>query len=736
MKTVPTTQENLPKPASRPRSLLNALWPLAVYALLTAIFTWPLVQNFGDRGISARSDDLWQNLWNLWWMKYSLFELHTNPFRTNLLFYPDSPSLYLHALNPLGGLLSVPFQLLFGLPIAHNLMVFLGFTLSAYATYWLARYLKLSSGAALLTGLIFAYSPILSSELDQGQLEQISPYYLPLFILFFLRALRSNTFSTSPPARFWQRLSQPRAFWRDTLLAAFFLLCTALTTWYYALDLIIFATLAALVYLYYALQQRDSALFLRLLGLALACSLFLAPLVYLTARAAARTPTAAARSSSVRYNSASLFNFFLPGDSRLWFTGPIEGQDFYYFLGYVAIILAIVALFKTWPSARGWFFILLFFLLFALGPQFKTGPDSYLDLPLPGALLQNLPVVGTFFRVPVRLVAFAMLPLGILAGLGLDWLRANLLPRFRRFPWANVALATLTIALVFLEYLPGPRQTQNLALDQSAWQQIQPPGAVLNLPYEQTGGGLPMYEQTAHHQPIIGGYLARLPGFDFLDQAPIIRELTHTDFKPSSPDFVSNDFAATLLPALNVYGVRYIVIHRDRLNSRQSAALDQTLKPALGGHPPLAQDGPIEIYRVLDYTWNGPPLPAWFDRGQGWYEEESSPTLGTYRWAEQEATLTLLNPNPQPVRYRLEWTLFSYHQTYPVQLTLNGYSIGQKDATPAAQPQAFELQLPPGRSTLTLKTTLPALHPNEVDPTNRDARALSFALAHLRLTAL
>lgn len=705
------------------------LGPIAFFLALALVFTWPLVLNLGDRGISLRSSDLWQNLWNLWWVKHALFELHANPFKTNLLFYPDTPSLYLHALNPLGGLLSSPLQYLFGLVASLNLMVLLAFTFSGYTAYLLAHFLKLSTGSALLAGTVYAFSPIISTELDLGQLEQLTQLWLPLYILFFLKALGPPT----ETGQSWWGLSL--VFWRDALLAALMLLLTALTTWYYALDLMIFAGLAGLVLLVKVVRSRDFNLLKRLAIVTVVGGAALAPLAFLTVRAAAGMPTAAARSSSVRFNSSTLLYFFAPGDSTLWFSQPIEGQEFNQFLGFTTLALAALGTVFYWKKARGWFFLALFFLIMSLGPQFKTGQDSYLDLPLPGVILQVLPVVGAFFRVPVRLVAFAMLPLGLLAGWGLDWLAAHKPGKIQLKPavWST-GLAVLALAIIFLEYLPDPRTTVNLTLDRVAWQKIQPPGAVLSLPYSELGGIL-MYEQTAHGQPAVGGYLARTPGFDFISQAPIVRELTQGDLAPSPSEFVKNDFEATLVPALNIYGIRYVVIHRDRMSQKASNYLNQTLKPLLENNPPIATDGGTKIYQVPDYNWNGKTLPGWIDRGKDWLDQESNST-GPYYWCGGNSTLTLLNPNPQPIRFKIEWTIFSFQTPRTVQLKLNNFSIGTKQVKPTPEQQAFEVELPPGRSTLSLVSPEPALRPSDLFPGKVDTRRLAFGLSRLKITVL
>ena len=37
--------------------------------------------------------DTYQNLWNIWWVKYAVFDLHTSVFYTKLLFWPLAAGL-------------------------------------------------------------------------------------------------------------------------------------------------------------------------------------------------------------------------------------------------------------------------------------------------------------------------------------------------------------------------------------------------------------------------------------------------------------------------------------------------------------------------------------------------------------------------------------------------------------------------------------------------------------------
>jgi hypothetical protein len=57
---------------------------LLAYTLLTVLMTWPLATVFTTR--LPDGTDGWQYLWNLWWMKTALVDLHTSPFHTPYLY--------------------------------------------------------------------------------------------------------------------------------------------------------------------------------------------------------------------------------------------------------------------------------------------------------------------------------------------------------------------------------------------------------------------------------------------------------------------------------------------------------------------------------------------------------------------------------------------------------------------------------------------------------------------------
>ena len=84
-------EEKLKEPRSR--------MILAVYALLAIALTWPLATNLTNH-IPGGNNDLFQNYWNLWLWKTSLFEQGASPYSTELLFSGTKTSLAFHTHSP------------------------------------------------------------------------------------------------------------------------------------------------------------------------------------------------------------------------------------------------------------------------------------------------------------------------------------------------------------------------------------------------------------------------------------------------------------------------------------------------------------------------------------------------------------------------------------------------------------------------------------------------------------
>lgn len=176
----------LPDTLTRFRVLHAAL----AYALLSLVVTWPLVLHFDQAVIGDMQSDVWKHVWGFWWMRRCLVVEHALPLQTTLLNYPYGGSLFF--IDPLGGLLSVPLQSVMGPVAAYNMVVLFNLVLAATAAFALARRLTHSAPAAFAAGVIFGFSPYLLSNITSGISESFNVGWIPLFILFYTRALREH----------------------------------------------------------------------------------------------------------------------------------------------------------------------------------------------------------------------------------------------------------------------------------------------------------------------------------------------------------------------------------------------------------------------------------------------------------------------------------------------------------------------------------------------------------------
>ena len=198
---------------------------LLVYIALTIALTWPLALRWTtDLPGAAHKDgleDAYQNVWNLWWMKEALAR-PSNPLITDRLFYPEHPNLYYHTLSTINMLLAAPITALWGPIAGFNAVAFLSYVLGALGMWWLAYDRTRVHLAALLAGIVYAFSPFhMAALITDGQLQIVALHWMPFYVLFLLRAAE-------------------QAGRRNVVLAGLFLVLTAWTDWYYTLFLLLF----------------------------------------------------------------------------------------------------------------------------------------------------------------------------------------------------------------------------------------------------------------------------------------------------------------------------------------------------------------------------------------------------------------------------------------------------------------------------------------------------------------
>jgi len=160
-------QFEMGRPEQRPGQAMRHGRVLAVYVLLALILTYPLILQIGTHVPGDGRDDP-ALVWNLWWVRYALTDLHTNPLTCSYMFYPLGVNLTFYTLTILNGMLSIPVQMAANLVAASNINLLASFVIAGFGMYLLALDVaargrrgsrQALTAAAFLAGLVFAFAP-------------------------------------------------------------------------------------------------------------------------------------------------------------------------------------------------------------------------------------------------------------------------------------------------------------------------------------------------------------------------------------------------------------------------------------------------------------------------------------------------------------------------------------------------------------------------------------------------
>jgi hypothetical protein len=179
---------NVPAAVWRVRPLRELLVALA-FCLFTALLTWPYVTRMRDAVVD--SGDPYLVTWIMWWDYHQTFRDPLNLFHSNT-FYPLKYTLAFseHCYG-----LALLFFPLFALGLrpltVHAVALFLGFALSGYGAFRLARTLTGSEPVAWVAGIAFAFVPYRFHLMSQ--LVYLFSPWLPLVFEALVLFARSRT---------------------------------------------------------------------------------------------------------------------------------------------------------------------------------------------------------------------------------------------------------------------------------------------------------------------------------------------------------------------------------------------------------------------------------------------------------------------------------------------------------------------------------------------------------------
>ncbi len=739
-------QENQADKPNRQSSIVNRqlLWALLGALVLAAIYGRVALLNL-TTGLVGGDLDGFENLWNNYWVKTALLDLHRNPFFTDYIYYPTGISLRFHTLNLFNGLLTMPFNLTLGWIPTTNLLFVLALAFTTFCAFLLIRDLVGNSWAAFGGAALFTYANHqVLGFFSFGQTEKLSAEWLPLYLFFMFRTLHGSPASMQKSNQSW-RLYLP--------LSILTLVILSLTDWQY----LIYAVFTTLLYFGFILCTRRSwaekrLIFFKLAGIGgIYAALVAVPLLLPMIKEAAESPWLSVSEQSI-YHSRDLLDFVKPG-----LTNP----------GYLALAIGLFGLVVGWrkggrtrETGLFWGLAATLACILALGPRLIVN-EQITDLPMPYQLLYKLPVLSTG-RDPERFYTIAMLGFGILTAFGLrylgEWLptiRPNFGNFFRR---ERLLAAMLTLVFLFVTlggfvveagnapvYPPDwPAIYQELAKDKDNY-------AVLELPlFTEHGRGENTYQlyQVLHNKQRFGGRLARDHKLsnpnNFVKTSSLFHDLflvkpTDQQFFYPEKDFLARtDYATQGLAILNYYKVRYIVIYKEALNDKDALAKGE--KPRFGAilKQVLGKDAVPYLDDRLTTVYKVPPAPTpanslTLDIGNGWSSSQSE-TGFVYRWADnkdnQPSEFYAMNLTTQPVRAKFSFTAFPFKQPRTLKVAINGYEAGTFRLDGERKPISIDITIPPGNNLITLSTPEPPLPTG--DP--KDARLLTFGAYDIKLT--
>ncbi len=502
-----------------------------IYTIIALTMFWNIAGNINGMVVNG-GGDVYQSLWGLWWVPYSIFTLHSSPYITHMILYPVGANLATQTMTPLAGILFAPLQVI-GLSFEYNFLFFTSFIIGGLTMFMLAKFLVKDNYAAFIAGLIFAFSPIHIAQ-SYSHLQWTMTEFIPLFVLFFLMALRSKRLSIL----------------YSGLAGISLVLVTFMGDIEQGIMMAFFAIVSVFVLLVLERKEIFRKITLYNLGMiVIAFLIFSSPFIYWLVGAYNSSTLSTANQLSGTANnmlySDTLISFFLPSyyngifhDASLSYfneTYALNYQGVQYssdvtekiaYIGFTVLALVLFALYHEHKKnklleIKYWMIIGIIFGLLALGPILQI-TDASTGIPSVYTLYKAIPIFNVI-REPGRFDFVVTLVLAVLAAFGIKNMREKL-PMMNK----NMLVAVVGISiLILIEYNGMPlstsmanQLTRNATIPSAftalGKQNLTNQFSILMLPAlpSSTTGylypGLEMYYDTAAKIPLVGGYPTRI----------------------------------------------------------------------------------------------------------------------------------------------------------------------------------------------------------------------------------
>ena len=550
------------------------------FTILTAILTWPVLAHFLSAVPSSGSDTM---------QVIGAAGLQANKLH-DLGIFRGTFDLAKHSNFNIETLYAY-FQLIFGRVFGYNLLFYLSFILSGFGAYLLADHFVKNKKAALLAGIIFAFSPFHMHNALSTNVGTMHQEWLPFFALYLFRFFEKFEF-------------------KYFLATAAFLFLIGLTEH----QLLAFTAIFILFFLVYKLiAEPKKFLDKKLWVYFLAAAIFFSIVFFFIFRNLIVIANSnnnfldAGLGSAVRYSNDSLSIFATPSFHSLWpnaFANLRQqfrrsaSSDFSAYAGYSTLLLSLLGIVfckymkKKGQAVKGIFFwlaIALGFYVLSWGPylHYRGVLDPPVKMPY-YLIYQYLPFYKNI-RTVGRLFGYSILAFSVLAAWGMAFLEFQISnfkfqikggneTENKKYNRLSIVFYSIVGLIVILEFLAVPLETNSL-LHSSFYEKLgQDKGnySVLEIPGSTSYNfaSRDLVWESIHRKAVINGYdFARVNGqsFGFQRGTPIIRTLLYGVGKDQNDaDIMSSSYHSISNEILNYYNIRYIILDRESLRGDSS----------------------------------------------------------------------------------------------------------------------------------------------------------------------
>ncbi len=645
------------------------LKPFLVYLLISLVMFWQVTINIFTYVVNGHGD-VYQTLFNLWWVPYAVFTLHQSPYLTNLLYYPLGANLVTQTLTPLAGIFSVPLQWVSS-GFAYNALFFSSFALSGIFMFALANYFVKNRYAAFIAGLIFAFSPMHIAQ-SYGHLDWTIIEWVPLFLYFYVRTINERRMRYA------------------LFAAASFVLLSFMGDMEQGLMVIAATVVFTALYLIFETSKLTDKKALTNLGLFIVFTAIIASpfIIMILPNVSGASISVAQQNSGVVANmqwSNNLLSFFLPS----YYNGIFHSIALSYaqsiyaltykgisyqmnvgervsYIGYTVLALIIAGLYFDYKKNKLkntalWLVFGIIFAWLSLGPYLQVG-GTVTGIPTIYSLYRLIPIFS-IIREPGRFDMIVTLCLAILAAFGFQQLTQDK-DRKKAF-----SILVVVSALILLEYngtpLSGAFASQTITSTQIplAYSQIgKIPGnfSVLVLPILPNASAEPAqypgqatYFVSALKRPIIGGYTSRSNASQSLSVSaiPLDQEAQYLQlgYGLAYPSPINENYSNLTLLWLANYNTAFIAVQLSAYNASEQQYLLGYLASLFGQPAYLNSTTQTAVFSTEKMiTANAGKSPVAYTIGN-WTPGYSIMCNNPYSQCNQTLASMWWGPNPRAV---------------------------------------------------------------------------------------